>query len=232
MEIVRLQNTQPHNVFIDSIAKNIAPGCLITLLDSVVKSDPHIAKCIATGVLKIIEEPKPTKVDQSKVETETKTKPVLKPVPEPQAESEPGGDAVVAIGGDKTAVVKPRTTAEMPLPEWLDKDQLRRSEAAARAYDASEGLVEELRVTDEGIEMTRGGQTELVSEDGVTIRKTSDPADAMPEPVKVDKIRRTDDGTNDPMVPDENNVEDYSTAFVDETGKKPKAGYGEAFIGP
>jgi len=236
MGIVKLINTLEANLFIDSISRNVAPKGQITLTDAIVDSDPQITQCIASGVLKQLEEeeqaPEETGADESVVETETKLEAVPEAVPTTKPESEPeepSGNAVVSTGKGTTEV-KPVRSAEIPLPAWLDQNQLRRSEAAAREFDASEGHVEELRVTDEGVERTFGGKTELVSNEGVTVKKGTDPADALPKPVKVAKIQRTDDGENDPLVADENSADDYSGAFVDESGKKPDAGYGSAFI--
>lgn len=235
MGIKKLKNTQPHNIFIDSIARNVAPGGQFSLPDSVVESDPDIAQCLAMGVLEVLEEHEsdPSLTETKTMEVEPEPQPDPEPEPEPAAhevELELDGDAVVATGDGKTERVKPMSTADIPLPEWLDQEQLRRSEAAAEAYDRQEGLVEEWRVTDEGVEKTRGGRTEVVSENGVTTRKASDPNDAVPEPVKVAKVKRTDDGENDPMITEEGDEEDYSSAFVDQQGETPDAGYGNAFI--
>jgi len=233
MGIVKLINTLEVNLFIDSISRNVAPKGQIMLPDGVVDSDPQIAQCIASGILKSTgEETAPKKVDPSTLETEVKLDPVPVLTSKVDAEQdEPSENATVATGVDGgVAEVKPTRSAEIPLPSWLNQDQLRRSEAASREYDLREGTVEELRVTDAGVEKTVGGKTELISKDGVTVREGTDPLDAMPEPVKIEKIKRTDDGENDPLIADEHTVEDYSTAFVDESGNKPDPGYGKAFV--
>lgn len=234
MAIVKLVNTLKTNLFIESIARNVAPGAQITLPDSVVESDPDIARCVGSGMLKRTDHPQPESQpvpepvgDQSS--TETRQMERVTPEGDYEVELESEGDAVVVTGDMQTAKAKPMNTNDIPLPDWLNQDQLRRSEAAARAYDAQEGLVEEWRVTDEGIEKTHGGRTDMISEDGVTVRKASDPADELPEPVKVGRVKRTDDGENNPMV-DEDADDGYSNAFVDDKGDAPDAGYGDAFI--
>ena len=241
MGIVRLINTLKTNLFIDSIAKNVVPGGQISLPDSIVDSNSEIAQCLASGILKkpdeeipgfvpLSVEPPPRKKadpepDQSKIETKPKVKAVAPPAPE-----EADDTAVVATGKKgETAKVKTLKSADMPMPEWLNKDQLRRSEAAAEAYDAREGVVEEWRITDEGIEKTKSGKVDIVSEDGVTVRAASNPAADMPEPVKIGRVKRTDDGKNEPLI-DQDAADDYSGAFVDQSGKKPNPGYGTAFV--
>ena len=42
-------------------------------------------------------------------------------------------------------------------------------------------------------------------------------------------MKHTDDGENEPMI-DEDAADDYSGAFVDQTGDKPDPGYGSAFV--
>jgi len=235
MGVIKLKNTLSSNLFIESISRNVVPGGHVMLSQTIIDTDHEIQACINNGMLKEVDaEPQvvetPKDVDPSKAETKEMDRSKMPKAAKAEVKQEPESTATVATG-DGTRNVKPMKSANMPLPDWLPQDQLRRSEAAAREYDASEGNTEEWRITDDGIEKKISGSEDVVSSDGVTTRAASNPAPELTEPIKIGRVKRTGDSVNDdPMIQDENSGENYSGAFVTKDGEKPDAGYGKAFI--